>query len=103
MHLHPSRFLLVCLAFCAFCAPPIAYGEKESTLNSFYIAAHVFSDYGPSFFEYILDVQPDGSGSRVRHMRLAPASIYCPSVTTIRAIEKTVASPPDRLLDGVSL
>jgi TonB family protein len=78
------------------------YAQKDSTLNSFYIAAHVFSDAAPFWFEYILDVQPEGNGSRVRHIRIAPASSLCASVVTIRGMEKRVESPPGDLFAGLN-
>jgi hypothetical protein len=86
-----------CLVLFALCEAPVLYAQKNSTLDSFFVAAHVVSDAAPFWFEYILDVQPEGSGSRVRNVRMAPASSFCSNVVTVRGIEKRIELPPSSL------
>jgi TonB family protein len=78
------------------CSGP-QFAQNKLELTSLYIAAHVVSDAAPFWFEYLLDISPEGEGSRVRHVRIAPVASFCPSNVTIRGLEKSLNVPPNRL------
>jgi hypothetical protein len=80
-----------------FLCEPNVSAQQDASPNSFYVAAHSVSDAAPFWFEYLLNVEPEGSGSRVRHLRLAPASASCPHDVTIRGIERVLNAPPNQV------
>jgi hypothetical protein len=85
--------LLVCLSAVAVCA------QTGSSPTSFFIAAHIVTDTSPpSWSEYIMDVEPEDGGSLIRHIRLSPAAVFCPSTVAIRAVEKKANLVPGRLV-----
>ena len=98
----PSPILIAGLAVLAFCAAPTLDAQKDSTLGSFYVVAHVFSDAAPNWFEHILDVQPAGTVSRVRRTNFIPGE-FCPSVVALTGTESTVDLSPRQLSGGAKL
>src|SRR5687767_9254157 len=98
-----SRALLLLAAFAVLSAHEIRAQNRRSLPDYFYISAHVFSDAAPHWFEYVLDVQADGTGSLVRHIRIAPAADFCPNDVTVRGLQKKVGESPDSLSGSVNL
>jgi TonB family protein len=64
----------------------------KSVPTSFYIAREMVSDASPFWFRYVLDVRPEGSGSRVRYIRIAPLDPICTHVVAVQAMERTLPS-----------
>jgi TonB family protein len=60
--------------------------------SRFYIISESFSDFGPAYYYRILDVQPQGNGSLIRYIRIAPGSVYCQR----RIIQAVDTHVPDR-------
>ena len=47
---------------------------QEHRLESLYIVREGVSDATPHWFDYVLAIEPDSVGSRVRWVRVAPAT-----------------------------
>jgi hypothetical protein len=80
----------VLLAVAAIAASAHAVGPSR-----FFIVSESFSDNGPAFYYRIVDVQPDGPGSLVRYIRVAPDNVYCPRMI-IQAAESRVLDKSPR-------
>jgi TonB family protein len=87
--------LLRCFASCcitSFIFGWLAYrvearSHDEEELKSLYIVTHVVSDASPFWYEYILDVKPQGKDVLVREIRIAPLDSGCPSHVTVKAAD----------------
>ena len=55
--------------------------HEERNLSGFYVVTHVVSDASPFWYEYVLDVKPQGTDVLVREIRIAPLNSSCPGVT----------------------
>lgn len=79
-------FVPVLLVLCAtaFAASPSNHPKQ------FYIVAEAYSDAAPFWFGYILDVRPDGTGWRLRWIRVRKLVAGCPPPVTVQLAEKHV-------------
>jgi TonB family protein len=81
----------ICAALGSIVATGHLRGEKQrSPLRGFYIATQAVSDAAPFWFDYIIDVRPEGSGVRVREIRIAPLNSYCTNTVTVKAVERAL-------------
>ena len=86
-----SAFCLAAFLMCGAVVPRIgAQTHDEKELKSFYILTHVFSDASPFYYEYVLDVKPQGKNVLVRQIRLGPTSTGCPSGLTVKAADRLI-------------
>jgi len=88
------RYSVFCFASCllwgAMVLPMGAQTPDEKELKSFYIVTHVVSDASPFYYEYVLDVKPQGKDVLVRQIRLGPTSTGCPSGVTVKAADRVI-------------
>ena len=88
------RYSAFCIATCLMLGglvPRIgAQTRDEEELKSFYIVTHGFSDASPFYYEYVLDVKPQGKDVLVRQIRLGPTSTGCPSGLTVKAADRLI-------------
>lgn len=86
-----AAFCLAAFLICGAFVPRIgAQTHDEKELKSFYIATHVFSDASPFYYEYVLDVKPQGKDVLVRQIRLGPTSTGCPSGLIVKAADRLI-------------
>lgn len=81
------------LAIVSLCLAVMAGGQEklaESKLTDFYVVRFAFSDDGPSWFDYILDVKAVPQGTRVREVRIAQADKQCQDPVTVKAVERII-------------
>jgi TonB family protein len=64
-------------------------GATLSGPSRFYTVSTFFSDNGGWFYYRILDVQQEGPDALIRHIRIAPANVYCRR-RIVQAVEKRV-------------
>lgn len=88
------RYSAFCIAMCPMLGAVVprvgAQTPDEKELKSFYIVTHVFSDASPFYYEYVLDVKPQGKDVLVRQIRLGPTSTGCPSGLTVKAADRLI-------------
>jgi hypothetical protein len=58
----------------------VARGSEVIGPSHFYVVSEFFSDDGALFFYRVVEVTPDGMGSLVRYVRVAPSDLYCPRI-----------------------
>jgi len=78
-------------------AATIGHAGEVSGPSEFYAVSVAFSDNGPSFYYYVLDVQPDGSDSLIHYARIAPTNIYCPGLMVQAAEARVRNTSPAQL------
>ncbi|HEV2246022.1 MAG TPA: energy transducer TonB [Terriglobia bacterium] len=89
-----SSRLLIVLVLCAGLVEGPSLSSRtranrnETELQRFYVVAHRVSDAGPSWFDYIFDVKPDGKNVIVRSIRIASEKAYCPALVEVKAAER---------------
>jgi hypothetical protein len=79
----------------------IATCAHAAELSRFHVVSVFFSDNGALFYYRIIDVQPDGPGSLVRYIRVAPSNVYCPR-KIIQAAESRVPNKSPAQLAGAN-
>lgn len=82
-----------------------AQTHEEKELKSFYVVTHVVSDASPFWYEYVLDVRPQGKNVLVREIRIAPLNSACPGITVKAADHPITNTYPKKVarLDLCSL
>lgn len=81
------------LTVVSLCLAVMAGGQErlaKSKLTDFYVVRFAFSDDGPSWFDYILDVKAVPQGTRVREVRIAQADKQCQDPVTVKAVERII-------------
>jgi len=76
--------------------------HEERNLNGFYVVTHVVSDASPFWYEYVLDVKPQGADVLVRKIRIAPLNSSCPGVT-VKAADHLVTHTSTRKIARLDL
>jgi hypothetical protein len=74
---------------------PCAFAQDPS---EFYVATEAFSDFGPSWYTYILEAKPDGNDTLVRYIRVANVDVYCPIATVKLAEVRLKATTPAEIV-----
>jgi hypothetical protein len=88
------RLLLIGLA------TSIAYGAETAGPSEFYVVSEFFSDDGALFYYRLIDVQPDGSDSLIRYIRIAPTNNYCRNWTIVQGVTARVRNVrPSQLVE----
>lgn len=87
-----SRFLLPFM-LCTVVEVPWAFSWDSVKRNDtgpqrFYVVSQRVSDAGPFWFDYILDVRPDGKNVLIRSIRIAPENGTCPGFVEVKAAER---------------
>lgn len=67
----------------------MAHGADVTGPSKFYVVSRFFSDNGALFYYRVIDVRPEGTGSSVRYIRVAPTNVYCPRMI-VQATRATV-------------
>jgi|SRR5581483_7703198 len=78
------KAVVYCLCFAA-----IAFAEAPERL---YVTAEVFTDFHPHFTQFITEVEPVGSDTSIREIRVAPVDDVCLRTITIKSAEKRMRS-----------
>jgi len=79
----------------AAAAPP-----PTPNLESFYIVTQATFRDGPAWVDHVLELRPQGDGTLVREIRVAPLSADCPHCVTVRAIERLMPGASVQQLAG---
>jgi TonB family protein len=64
--------------------------EGIEDLCDFYVVRLATSDASPFWFDYILDVKPQGRDLLVRYIRMAPVNGLCPGIVKVMAAQRAV-------------
>ena len=70
--------------------------------SQLYVVSTFFSDNGALFYYRVIDVRPEGTGSLVRYIRVAPANTYCPRTIVVQAATATLPNKPPAEIVGTN-
>jgi hypothetical protein len=80
------RLMVTLLPVLLICGTAGRLNADDAPLpTEFYVVSMVTSDASPFWYRYILHVRPEGHGSLVRYVRVAPMDSMCSEAITIKA------------------
>ena len=93
--------LLTCAFTIAGTAVPLRGADKDVRPTEFYVVSEVTSDASPFWYHYVLQVKPEGQGSRVRWIRIAPMDALCSRAVIVEAVTTVLPkTSPSELSEG---